>query len=133
MDDVRTDKLRWAKHKQNRAYCALIDLKYRTDNSKDYWVSKELVKIWKELEEEMDEAYMLAIVELVKKEFHFATKKFDKFNSEHEGWAVIKEEMDELWEAVRLKQSNPERKDRMKDEAIQVAAMAIRFVHDCHK
>jgi len=49
-------------------------------------------------------------------------------HSGHEGWAIIKEEMDELWEAVRLKQSTPGRTDKMRREAIQVAAMALRFL-----
>jgi len=48
-----------------------------------------------------------------------------KFNSSHEGWAVIREEVDELWEAV--KGNDPA---GMKSEAIQVAAMALRFLYD---
>lgn len=47
--------------------------------------------------------------------------------SAHEGWAVIFEELDELWEEVRKRNRDNE---RMTKEAIQVAAMAMRFVLD---
>lgn len=35
-------------------------------------------------------------------EFCEASSKFPEFASDHEGYAVILEEMDELWEAVKL-------------------------------
>lgn len=59
-----------------------------------------------------------------------AQTAFPAFHSAHEGWAVIKEELDELWEVVRQKQTSPNRNERMIKEAIQVAAMAIRFIND---
>ena len=48
------------------------------------------------------------------------------FNSAHEGFAVLKEEVDELWEHVK---TNQKKRDlvAMRKEAIQVAAMAMRF------
>lgn len=46
--------------------------------------------------------------------------------SPHEGYAVLLEELDELWDEVKA--NHPERSERMRKEAIQVAAMAIRFV-----
>jgi hypothetical protein len=45
----------------------------------------------------------------------------------HEGYAVILEELDELWDEI--KQRNPDKR-RVRAEAIQVAAMALRFVAD---
>lgn len=45
------------------------------------------------------------------------------FSSTHEGYAVIKEEVDEMWDEI--KRNNTELAVK---EAIQVAAMAIRFV-----
>lgn len=72
------------------------------------------------------------IMEYIVDEYIIATRNYGKFSSAHEGFAVIKEEVDELWEAVRLKQSNPERDEKMRKEAIQVAAMACRFLHDIH-
>jgi hypothetical protein len=53
--------------------------------------------------------------------------KFGKFASMHEAYGVLEEERDELFEAVRLKQSNPERGPRIFKEAIQVAATALRM------
>jgi hypothetical protein len=45
----------------------------------------------------------------------------------HEGYAVILEELDELW--AEIKRQAPDRA-RMKKEAIHVAAMGARFVLD---
>lgn len=59
-----------------------------------------------------------------------ARAKFPPFNSAHEGWAIIKEELDELWEVVRENQATPGRDRRMAAEARQVAAMALRFIID---
>jgi hypothetical protein len=64
-----------------------------------------------------------------------ATLAFPPFNSAHEGFAVIAEELDELWESVRANKSGtrsvpPLLRGEMRKEAIQVAAMAARFVHD---
>ena len=65
----------------------------------------------------------------VDKEFCDATEEYLPFNSAHEGWAVLKEEVDELWEEVRAKQGERD-PEALYHEAIQVAAMAIRFAHD---
>ena len=63
----------------------------------------------------------------IQTEFESATKKFGKFNSTHEGYAVLKEEVDELWDAIKGNVS----KNFLEEEAIQVAAMALRFLVDC--
>jgi NTP pyrophosphatase (non-canonical NTP hydrolase) len=63
-------------------------------------------------------------------ELEFAKENFPKFKSAHEGFAILKEEVDELWEAVRMKQSDPARDDQLRKEAVQVAAMALRFLED---
>ncbi len=69
------------------------------------------------------------ILEDVKDEVSRAVSKFPPFNSAHEGWAVLFEEVDELWEEVRAKQGE-RHLDDMRTEAIQVAAMAVRFAMD---
>ena len=60
-------------------------------------------------------------------ELQSAREKFSPMHSAHEGYAVLLEEMDELWIEVRTQ--NPSI-DRMRKEAVQVAAMAIRFIED---
>lgn len=68
------------------------------------------------------EAFMSA----VRDEIRWAMSNYPGFNSAHEGYAVLKEEVDELWEHVKTKQGNRDL-DKMKREAVQVAAMALRF------
>lgn len=65
----------------------------------------------------------------VETELRNATRKFGSFASAHEGYAVIKEEVDELWDEVKGNK-DPEAIHRMKKEALQVAAMALRFIID---
>jgi ribosomal protein S15P/S13E len=50
-------------------------------------------------------------------------------SSAHEGYAVLSEEVDELWDHVKTKQSKRDLQ-AMRKEAIQVAAMALRFAVD---
>lgn len=52
-----------------------------------------------------------------------------QFNNAHEGYAVLKEEVDELWDEVKVNTAYT--RGGMK-EAIQTAAMAIRFVVELH-
>lgn len=64
---------------------------------------------------------------LIDDELARARQKFHNFNSFHEGFAVLAEEADELWEAVKRKNVSVE---YVKKEAVQVAAMAVRFLTD---
>ena len=61
-------------------------------------------------------------------EYIRARTYFDKFNTAHEGYAVILEELDELWELIKTKGTT---KVQLEEEAIQVGAMALRFLIDC--
>ncbi len=65
---------------------------------------------------------------LIQKEYYIATTKFGAFASTHEGYAVILEELDELWDCIKTKGTTL---DELREEAVQVAAMAIRFMIDC--
>ncbi len=69
----------------------------------------------------------------VERELARATEKFPPFNSYHEGYAVIKEEVDELWDEVKNSHGadRAEVIDAIRKEAVQVAAMALRFLEDC--
>lgn len=66
-------------------------------------------------------------VHQVSDELCAATVKFGKFLSPHEGYAIILEELDELKAEVFFR--NPQ-VERMRHEAMQVAAMATRFMMD---
>jgi hypothetical protein len=55
-----------------------------------------------------------------------AIRKWRKWNSAHEGYAILLEEVEELWDEVKRKQSK-RRPNKMRKEAIQIAAMAVRF------
>jgi NTP pyrophosphatase (non-canonical NTP hydrolase) len=60
-------------------------------------------------------------------EFKKAESKFPEFRSEHEGYGVLLEEVDELWYEIK-NNKRPGAEERMKEEAAQVAAMALKFI-----
>lgn len=72
----------------------------------------------------------------VLRELEKAREKFPPFHSTHEGYAVLREELDELWDEVKKSKKCMRgtlticERTRMKAEAIQVAAMALRFAVD---
>ena len=96
----------------------------------------------------IDQAVLDARAELIS-----ATSHFGPFLSAHEGHAIIREEFDELWDEVMLnpkkipyagpsrlgsndidgeiaKWQRAEHARRLRKEAVQVAAMALRFIVD---
>lgn len=56
-----------------------------------------------------------------------ALAKHPSMNSPHEGYAVILEELEELWEEIKAQRFDM---DKARKEAAQVAAMGIRFLMD---
>ena len=64
---------------------------------------------------------------LIEIEFTEAQKKFSRFNNSHEGYAVILEELDEMWDEIKAN-----RRISTKKEAVQVGAMALRFLGDLY-
>lgn len=73
---------------------------------------------------------MTDLLNEVRGEFNRASLLYPPFNSAHEGWAVLLEEVEELWDEVK---KSPTKRDitKMREEAVQVAAMALRFIYDC--
>ena len=57
-------------------------------------------------------------------EYHIARSKFPKLNSAHEGYAVIKEELDELWDLIK---ENKGKSKEASEEVKQVAAMCLAY------
>ena len=60
----------------------------------------------------------MEIYQLIEAEIERARKTFPPFHSQHEAYAVIKEELDEFWDCVKSDIDG-------REELIQVAAMAI--------
>jgi hypothetical protein len=67
----------------------------------------------------------MAIKEVLE-EMQSASAKFGAFTSAHEGYGVLAEEVSELLSAIR---SNA--RESVRDEAIQVAAVALRLAECC--
>lgn len=62
-----------------------------------------------------------------------ALRKYPKMHGPHEGYAVILEELDEL-KAEIWKKPKKRSLQKMRKEAVQIAAMALRFMMDvCDK
>ena len=72
----------------------------------------------------------MMVILAVEDEVNRAISLYPQMNSAHEGYAVLLEEVKELWDEIK---KSPKRRDyaAMRDEAIQVAAMAIRLIVDC--
>lgn len=69
------------------------------------------------------------IITLILKEYYRAIRHNATFNSAHEGYAVLAEEVDELWDEVKKKARSRSQFALLK-EAVQVGAMALRFALD---
>jgi len=65
-----------------------------------------------------------------RKELRRAISMYPPFRSRHEGYAIIREELDELWMEIKRK---PQNEDAIEKEAVQLSAMALRFIMDCCK
>lgn len=78
---------------------------------------------------ELNDEKIKEIMGLIEGEMRRAAGKHNPLNSFHEGWAVMMEEMDELWDEVK-KQTGKRDLPNMKIECKQIAAMAARFMYD---
>ena len=84
------------------------------------WVEEDCP--WCSLPKEARVVVSDVVAELVRAQQKHAPK-----HSAHEGYAVILEELNELW--TEVKAQHPDR-EKMRKEALQVAAMGLRFVVD---
>jgi hypothetical protein len=75
------------------------------------------------------EGRLTTAMHLVQKEVLKSSAIHGPFRSHHEGYAVILEETDELWDEVKKKRSRRIESDITR-EAVHVAAMAVRFLID---
>lgn len=60
-------------------------------------------------------------------ELERARNKFPAMASAHEGYAVIREELDELWDIIKQKQSSRDY-TAMRKETVQLGAMVLAFL-----
>ena len=66
----------------------------------------------------------------VEDELRAAMDRYPAMQSAHEGYAVLLEEADELWTEVKRHAPHKPNFHRMHEEAVQVAAMSVRFLID---
>lgn len=64
-------------------------------------------------------------IRAISQELKNARNRFPPFNSSHEGYAILLEEVDEMWDEIKKNDIR-----RSKEEAIQVAAMALSYLID---
>jgi hypothetical protein len=95
----------------------------------------------------------LEVIEAIALELQRARAKYPDFHSSHEGHSLIREELEGLWDLVKADHSTRPSGDfipgeklafpqpgwagdattyrqAMRDECVQIAAMAIRFIED---
>jgi hypothetical protein len=80
-------------------------------------------------EEDPNDARIKPVMKAIRKEVERAMSLHGSMRNAHEAYAVLLEEVDELWDEVK-KNSKTRDPLKMREEAIQVAAMAARFVID---
>jgi NTP pyrophosphatase (non-canonical NTP hydrolase) len=60
---------------------------------------------------------------LLEKEMQFGADRYGPYHSAHEHYAVLQEEVDEWWDAVKANMT-----DDCQYELLQVAAVALRYI-----
>lgn len=73
----------------------------------------------------VDVVKMQLILNQVMDELYRAVEHYKPFPTPHHGYGIIKEELDEAWDEI--KRNDPK---RTREEMIQVASSAIRYLHD---
>lgn len=132
--DITEKDIKFSVHKNDITDLRLVIQEFRQvmknildkgQNSTAEAIHEELKQVVQDFEPEVSDDFD-ELVKLMKIEYTKAVDKFGPFQSNHEGYAIIKEEVDELWDGIK-KNDN---KLALKEEALQIAAMAIRFCVD---
>jgi NTP pyrophosphatase (non-canonical NTP hydrolase) len=63
----------------------------------------------------------------IETEYHRANDLYSDLHSNHEAYAVIKEEMDELWDEIK-KNKGTKGNNQIRHELIQIGAMVVRYL-----
>lgn len=73
------------------------------------------------------------MINLIEKEAEKARNKFGAFNSTHEAYGVLKEELEEFWGLVKSSKQDGKFSDLMIHELIQISAVALRTAKEIEK
>jgi hypothetical protein len=79
--------------------------------------------------EQLDKRKVIRILVDILEEFDNASENFPKMASPHEGYAIIKEELEELWHEIKNNKKKKSR-ERARLEGLQTAAMSLRLLYD---
>ena len=71
------------------------------------------------------------IVNMIESEVIRSDVHEQEFHSLHEAYAVILEELDEVW-SITLQKRRERNPRKLEQELIQVAAMAVKAIHSMH-
>lgn len=80
------------------------------------------------MEKHRNERAVLNVSDAILSAYIKARQKHAPMRGPHEGYAIIKEEFDELWEEIRKWQPDDENKDAMRKEALHTGAMVLAFL-----
>lgn len=72
------------------------------------------------------------ILEMIETELARADRIYEPFISVHEGYAILLEEIDELWDEIK-KSKGRLASEKMVEESIQVAVVAVKFIRDLRR
>ena len=67
----------------------------------------------------------MSILDEIAEEADRAVKEHGQYNSLHEAFGVLLEEVDEFWDEVKLKRKKRSR-DRIRKELVQIAAVCLK-------
>ena len=68
-----------------------------------------------------------SILDDIRTELESARENYPAMHSYHEGIAIIKEEFDEVWDEIKMKNPNVQ---YIREEVIQLASSSARFAYD---